>query len=78
MIAAVLLAGLALTWAPAPWPRRALVGAQAVAAGGVLIGLFTIAVGVGPRTLPDVTYHLGILAVLVGGLAFARRGGRDG
>ncbi len=38
-----------------------------------LVGLFTIAVGVGPRTLLDVAYHVLILAVLGGGLALALR-----
>jgi heme A synthase len=73
--AVVLLAALALTWAPSPWPRTAAVGAQAFAILGVLVGLFTIAVGVGPSTAPDVAYHLGILAVLVVGLAVALWGG---
>jgi peptidoglycan/LPS O-acetylase OafA/YrhL len=74
VIAVVLLAGLALTWSRPPWPRRAAIGAQAFAILGVLVGLLTIAVGVGPRTVPDVAYHLGILAVLVVGLALARGG----
>lgn len=74
VIAIVLLAGLALTWRRPPWPRRAAIGAQAIAALGVLVGLFTIAVGVGPRTIPDLAYHLTILAVLVVGLALALRG----
>jgi hypothetical protein len=73
--AAVLLVGLALTWAPSPWPRRAVVGAQAFATLSVLVGLFTIVVGVGPRTAPDIAYHVGILAVLVVGLAIALRDG---
>jgi hypothetical protein len=73
--AVVLLAALALTWAPSPWPRRAAVGGQAFAILGVLVGLFTIAVGVGPSTVPDVAYHVGILAVLVMGLAIALRDG---
>jgi len=42
---------------------------------GVLVGLFTIAVGVGPRTVPDVAYHLDILVVLVLGLTISVRGG---
>jgi hypothetical protein len=74
VIAIVLLAGLALTWRQPPWPRRAAIGAQAIAALGVLVGLFTIAVGIGPRTIPDLAYHLAILAVLVVGLALALRG----
>lgn len=75
VIAVVLLAGLALTWMRPPWPRRATIGAQAFAVLGVLVGLFTIAVGVGPRTVPDVAYHLGILVVLVLGLTISVRGG---
>ena len=71
--AVVLLAALALTWAPSPWPRRAAVGGQAFAIIGVLVGLFTTAVGVGPRTAPDIAYHVGILAVLVMGLAITLR-----
>ena len=75
VIAVVLLAGLALTWMRPPWPRRGTIGAQAFAVLGVLVGLFTIAVGVGPRTVPDVAYHLGILVVLVLGLTISVRGG---
>jgi heme A synthase len=84
VIALVLLAGLALTWARPPWPRRAAIAAQAFATLGVLVGLFTMAVGVGPRTVPDVAYHLAILVVLVEGLRLATRtaqppsGGRPG
>jgi heme A synthase len=73
VIAIVLLAGLALTWRASPWPRRAAIGAQAFAIVGVLVGLFTIAIGVGPRTAGDIAYHVGILAVLALGLAIAAR-----
>jgi hypothetical protein len=52
-----------------------VVGAQAFATLGVLVGLFTTAVGVGPRTAPDVAYHVAILAVLAVGLAIALRDG---
>lgn len=74
VIAGVLLVGLGLTWARPPWRRRAAIGAQAFAILGVLVGLFTIAVGVGPRTALDITYHVAILVVLVVGLATALRG----
>jgi hypothetical protein len=73
VIAAVLMAGLVLTWSPSPWARRAAIGAHAFAILGVLVGLFTIAVGVGPRTALDIAYHVGILAVLIVGLAIAIR-----
>jgi hypothetical protein len=73
LIAAVLLVGL--VWSgirPASTPRAGL-AAQAFALFGTIVGLFTIAIGVGPRTVPDIAYHLFILAVLVWGLAVARR-----
>lgn len=53
---------------------QAAIGAQAFAILGVLVGLFTIAVGVGPRTAPDIAYHGGILVVLIVGLTIAVRG----
>jgi hypothetical protein len=73
VLAVVLLVGFVASWASPPWRWRAIIGAQAFAVVGVLVGLFTIAVGVGPRTGPDVVYHFAILAVLAGGLALALR-----
>lgn len=73
VIAVVLLAGLGLTWSPRGWARKAAIGTQAFAILGVLVGLFTIAVGVGPRTVLDIAYHVGILAVLGIGLGIAVR-----
>jgi hypothetical protein len=77
-IAVVLLVGFGLTWL---WPGRTrLIGlaAQAFALLGTLVGAFTIAVGVGPRTVPDIAYHLAILATLVSGLVVAARAPADG
>jgi hypothetical protein len=74
VIAVILLAGAALSFAtPTQTARSAFLGAQAFAALGVCVGLFTIAIGVGPRTVPDVVYHVAILATLIAGLACARR-----
>jgi hypothetical protein len=73
VIAVVLLAGLALTWINVGWTRRAGIATQAFALLGTLVGLFTIAVGVGPRTVPDIIYHVAIVAVLVWGLVVAKR-----
>ena len=72
LIAIVLVAALGLGWTRHPWPLRFAVIAQAFALAGVLVGLFTIAIGVGPRTVPDVAYHVAILAVLAAGLAVCR------
>jgi hypothetical protein len=72
-IAVVLLVGFGLTWA---WPARTRpIGlvAQALALLGTLVGAFTIAIGIGPRTLPDLAYHVAILAVLTAGLIVAAR-----
>jgi len=73
LTALVLLAGYALSWIRPGWTRAAGIAAQGFALLGTLVGLFTIALGVGPQTAPDVAYHLGILAVLVGGLLVAAR-----
>jgi hypothetical protein len=76
-IAVVLLIGLGLTWI---WPAQTrLIGlvAQAFALLGTLVGAFTIAIGVGPRTAPDIAYHLTILAVLTWGIIVAARAPAD-
>jgi len=72
VIAIVLLFGLALSLAGVP-TRAAGLGAQAFALVGTLVGIFTIAIGVGPRTGPDIAYHAAIVAVLVAGLIVAAR-----
>lgn len=73
VIAVVLLGGLVVSWARPAWTREAGLAVQAFALLGTLVGLFTIAVGVGPRTAPDIAYHVGIVAVLIWGLLFAVR-----
>lgn len=72
-LAVVLLAGAAIGIARPSWARGAAIAAQGFALLGVAVGLFTIAVGVGPRTAPDVVYHLAIAAVLAWGLTAAIR-----
>jgi hypothetical protein len=71
VIAIVLIAGVVLSFT-----RRgfaAIIGAQAFGTLGVLVGLFTIAVGAGPRTALDLAYHAVILTVLAGALVAALR-----
>lgn len=73
-IASALLVGFGLTWI---WPGQTrLIGlvAQAFALLGTLVGVSAIAIGVGPRTAPDIVYHLTILTVLTWGLVVAARG----
>lgn len=73
VIAAVLIAGLILSIIRRAWTRWVGLAAQGFALLGTLVGLFTIAIGVGPRTAPDLIYHAAILAILVWGLVVAVR-----
>lgn len=73
VIAAVLLAGLASSWIRPAWTRTVGTAAQGFALLGTLVGLFTIAIGVGPRTVPDLAYHATIIVVLAWGLVVAAR-----
>jgi hypothetical protein len=73
LIAAVLVAGLLLTWTPPPWRRRAATAAQSFGLLGVLVGLVTIAIGIGPRTLLDLTLNAAMLLTLIVGLASTLR-----
>jgi hypothetical protein len=73
VIAAVLVAGLLLTWTPPPWSRRAATAAQSFGILGVLAGLFTIALGIGPRTMLDLTRNAALLLTLIAGLAITLR-----
>jgi len=74
VIAAVLLAGLIVSLVRSDWTAEAGVAAQGFALLGTLVGLFTIIVGVGPRTVPDLVYHGAIIAVLGWGLKIAVEG----
>jgi hypothetical protein len=73
VIGAVLLAASVLTRITSRRARGIALVAQTFALAGTLVGAFTIAIGVGPRTVPDVIYHASILIVLAGGLAVMAR-----
>src|SRR5438132_1967073 len=73
VIAAVLVAGLLLTWTPWPWSRRAATAAQSFGIVGVLVGLFAIALGIGPRTMLDLTLNAALLLTLIAGLVITLR-----
>jgi hypothetical protein len=75
VIAAVLLVAiLVATLRPSSTRAAGLVG-QGFALLGTLVGIFTIAVGVGPRTVPDVAYHVAIVLVLIAGIVVTKRAG---
>jgi hypothetical protein len=73
VIAAALVAGLLLTWTPPPWSRRAAAAAQSFGILGVLAGLFTIALGIGPRTTLDLALNGALLLTLIAGLVITLR-----
>jgi hypothetical protein len=77
VIAGVLLVGFVVTLVRPAWSRQAGVAAQGFALLGTLVGLTTIAVGIGPRTVPDVVYHVAIVLVLIWGLLLAARTDAD-
>lgn len=73
VIAAVLFIALAFSAIRPASTRGLSLAAQAFALLGTLVGIFTILIGIGPRTVPDVVYHLAIVTVLVAGLVVAAR-----
>jgi hypothetical protein len=73
LIALVLLAGMTTAWVRRAWTRAAGLFAQGFALFWTLVGIATIIIGIGPRTVPDVVYHTAIVAVLVWGLVVAWR-----
>lgn len=76
VIAAVLWIGLALSVIfPAATRIFGLV-AQGFAALGTTVGIATIIIGIGPQTIPDLSYHIAILTVLISGIVIAARSKR--
>lgn len=73
VIALVLLVGLVGS-VIAPQSSRGIgLGAQVLALVGTCVGIFTIVIGVGPRTALDLTIHGVMVILLVTGLALVAR-----
>ncbi len=68
VIAFVLLIGIILTLIRPKSTRWIGLAVQSFALLGTLVGIFTIIIGIGPRTGPDITYHIVIVGVLLWGL----------
>jgi len=73
VIAAVLLAAWALSLVWSARTRKLALLGQGFALLGTLVGLFTIAAGIGPQSAPDLVFHFALAALLLSGLYFARR-----
>jgi hypothetical protein len=58
---------------PLPWGQRAATVAQSFATLGILVGLFTFALGIGPRTILDLSLNVILLLTLIAGLALTKR-----
>ncbi|WP_227377939.1 hypothetical protein [Haladaptatus halobius] len=76
VIGTVLLGGLVITLLHSRSMFTTAIIVQAFALLGTLVGIFTIIIGIGPRTVPDIAYHVSIVIVLAVGLGLARRGRR--
>jgi hypothetical protein len=73
VIAVVLLVAAVWVWIRPASARAAGLAAQGFALVGTLVGIFTIIIGIGPRSVLDVVYHVAIVAVLAWGLVNAWR-----
>ncbi|HKB86452.1 MAG TPA: hypothetical protein VKD08_09805 [Ignavibacteriaceae bacterium] len=72
IIGLVLLIGVVLTMIYPQKINTISLIAQGFALFGTLVGLFTIILGIGPRTLPDIIFHALIICLLVWGLIIAK------
>jgi hypothetical protein len=73
VIGTVLLGGLLVSLANGPATRMAGLAAQGFALLGTCVGILTIAIGIGPRTLLDAGLHTAFVALLAAGLLRAWR-----
>lgn len=72
-VAGVLILGLALTFIGPAWARWGGLVATALALAGASIGLYVALRGLGPNTVPDIVYHVALIALLLVGIAVAWR-----
>jgi hypothetical protein len=75
VIGAVLLLGLLASLLRPDAARRVGLAVQGFALLGTLVGLFTIAIGIGPRTTPDLVIHAWMIVLLLAGLWVTWRAG---
>jgi len=73
VIGIAFLIGYVLTWILPRWTRGIGIAIQAFALLGTSVGMYTIAIGIGPRTIPDITFHIVIVIALISGLVVIAR-----
>lgn len=71
--AGVLLVGLVLTFIGPAWARWGSLGATVIALAGASIGFYVALRGLGPNTVPDIVYHVALIALLLVGITIAWR-----
>ncbi len=76
-IAGELFLGFALTWYRRARTRAIALTVQGVAVFAALGGVLTIAMGIGPQTVPEIGFHGGILVVLAVAIAISWRASRN-
>ena len=69
-VAVILLVGLGITFIGGTAARW---GALVLALGGASIGLFLALRGLAPNTVPDIVYHVALVAALLVGIVLAWR-----
>ena len=73
IIAVILFCGLLLTIAFPAKTRAISFTVQGFALLGTLVGIFTIIIGIGPQSLPDILFHICIIGLLVWGILATSR-----
>ena len=73
VIAVVLFTGAIVIWLRPAWTRPVAVLAQGFGLLGSLVGLFLVTRGVAPGTVPDLAFHLAVVATLAVGVVAALR-----
>lgn len=76
VIGVVLALGLLALWLWLTHAATVALAVQAFALLGTLVGVFTIAIGVGPQTACEAAFHVVLLAVLLVGILVAWRSWR--
>ena len=73
IIAVILVIGVALTFIGPAWARWAGLVATLVSLAGSCVGLYLALRGIGPNTVPDIVYHVALVALLLFGVVVAAR-----